>query len=178
MHTLSRRRVLCSLPILAAGCGSNARGGDCVDGPGSGEGTYCVVEGLVVRVFGATSLPEGAAVLANVDESTAVIVSRDADGWFARSAICTHTCCIVSLCADSGCGVLTSTPEACGSEEVERTDRVLCPCHGSTFRLSDGVPLDGPATVPLPAYAVSLDAAAGDVLVDTGRTVDPAQRVS
>jgi len=31
-------------------------------------------------------------------------------------------------------------------------NRVVCPCHGSTFSLQDGTVLHGPATAPQPAY--------------------------
>jgi nitrite reductase/ring-hydroxylating ferredoxin subunit len=31
-------------------------------------------------------------------------------------------------------------------------NRVVCPCHGSTFSLQDGAVLHGPATAPQPAY--------------------------
>jgi nitrite reductase/ring-hydroxylating ferredoxin subunit len=33
-------------------------------------------------------------------------------------------------------------------------DTVVCPCHGSTFRLEDGAVVHGPATGPQPAYQV------------------------
>jgi nitrite reductase/ring-hydroxylating ferredoxin subunit/uncharacterized membrane protein len=33
-------------------------------------------------------------------------------------------------------------------------DTVVCPCHGSRFRVSDGAVVEGPATVPEPAYDV------------------------
>jgi nitrite reductase/ring-hydroxylating ferredoxin subunit len=33
-------------------------------------------------------------------------------------------------------------------------DTVVCPCHGSTYRLADGTVVHGPATGPQPAYEV------------------------
>lgn len=35
-------------------------------------------------------------------------------------------------------------------------DSVRCPCHGSRFALADGRVLDGPATIPQPAYEVQI----------------------
>jgi len=33
---------------------------------------------------------------------------------------------------------------------------VICPWHGSRFRLTDGAPLNGPTTFPAPAYEVRI----------------------
>lgn len=134
---------------------------------------YCLLEALVVRVRGASSLEVGQVVLLNVDDTSAVILGRDEAGFYARSAICTHACCVVALCADDGCGALSPTPGAC--EQTPRgVGMALCPCHGSVFRLSDGVPINGPAMTPLPAYAVRL--AGADVLIDTGELTSVEER--
>jgi nitrite reductase/ring-hydroxylating ferredoxin subunit len=37
-----------------------------------------------------------------------------------------------------------------------KDDTVVCPCHGSTFRLGDGSIVKGPATSPQPAFEVRL----------------------
>jgi nitrite reductase/ring-hydroxylating ferredoxin subunit/uncharacterized membrane protein len=43
----------------------------------------------------------------------------------------------------------------CSLHEGElRGDTVVCPCHGSTFRLADGSIVKGPATSPQPAFDV------------------------
>jgi Rieske Fe-S protein len=136
-------------------------------------GSYCLVEAFVVRVVGVASLSVGESILANVDDNTAVIVGRDDAGLFARSAICTHACCVVSLCTDETCTDLFPTPDACGTSGPAGT-HALCTCHGSRFQLSDGAVLNGPATRPLPAYALTLDG--DDALVDTGTLADPSTR--
>ena len=140
--------------------------------------THCLVEKTLVRVAGAASLTVGEAVLTNVDDNTAVIVARDAAGLHALSGICTHACCIVSLCGDARCSNSTPTPGSCGSTRIAHGNAegqsILCPCHGSTFRLSDGVPLNGPTATPLPAYALSIGG--DDVIVDTGKSVDVSVR--
>lgn len=95
-----------------------------------------------MRVAAAAALEEGRAVLLNVDDNTAVIVARDAGGFHALAAICTHACCIVSLCGNAGCTSLSKSPGMCEATPVAAGDSsgpsALCPCHGSTFRLSDG----------------------------------------
>lgn len=136
------------------------------------------MEAALVRVVGAATLTVGQAVLTNIDDNTAVIVARDSRGYHALSAICTHACCVVSLCRNAACTELTPTPAECRATQVAENDpegeSILCPCHGSTFRLSDGVALTGPTSTSLPAYALSLDG--DDVVVDTGTRVDPMWR--
>jgi Rieske Fe-S protein len=121
----------------------------------------------------------GQAVLANLDDNTAVIVARDGRGFHALSAICTHACCLVSLCRVSTCSTVTSNPGECAATDSvsvdENASTIACPCHGSSFRLIDGAPTGGPARRPLPSYALRFDAQ--DALVDTARTVDAAARV-
>lgn len=178
---MNRREALRGLALLAVGC---ARGGaDSSTGeegcttPSTGVGDgYCLVEGLVVRVGGGVSLAVGSTLLANVDDNTAVLVGRDADGYYARSAICTHQCCIVALCDDEACASPNPTPDTCGTEGPVTSDRVLCPCHGSVFRVSDGAALTGPATTALPAYRVTTDG--DDLLVDTGTEIEIDVRTS
>jgi nitrite reductase/ring-hydroxylating ferredoxin subunit/uncharacterized membrane protein len=47
----------------------------------------------------------------------------------------------------------TCSHRACSLAEGDVQDGVVeCPCHGSTFRLSDGGIVRGPATAPQPAY--------------------------
>ncbi len=185
-HSISRRGALLflasSAAIDCAGGGAGAGGGGATGGactaPSKGGATPpCLAEAISVRVPGARRLAMGRTVLTKVDDRTAVLLSRDAAGFFARSAICTHACCVVSLCRDDGCAAVVPSPADCGSTslaDATSSSAVLCPCHGSSFRLSDGAPLNGPATTPLLAYAVTFDG--DDALVDTGSPVDPKTR--
>jgi nitrite reductase/ring-hydroxylating ferredoxin subunit len=183
---LTRRRAL---RYLAAGfatlrCGSKADKPnlDCAtEQPDAGGAVgYCLVEPRLVRVAGGRLIGVGEAVLTNVDDNTAVIVARDQAGFHALSAVCTHACCLVSLCRDTNCSSVSTNPGECGSTPLLSPPQVgtaiACPCHGSGFRLEDGSPLGGPALRPLPSYAISVDG--DDLLVDTTRTVDPSTRVS
>ncbi|MCB9679841.1 MAG: Rieske (2Fe-2S) protein [Alphaproteobacteria bacterium] len=130
----------------------------------------------MVRVDAGALLAEGEAVLVRVDDQTGVIVARDAQGYFARSAVCTHACCLVTLCDDDTCTGLLSALAACGPVGPSTSGRALCPCHGSEFDLATGAPQTGPATVDLPAYEVSVDGT--DLVVDTARVVAVAARTA
>ena len=86
----------------------------------------------------------------------------------------------MSVCLVPACTELTPTPAMCSSTDVAEVDpstsSIFCPCHGSSFRLSDGTPTSPPAITALPAYAVQLDG--NDALVDTSTEVDPSARVA
>lgn len=173
MRAVSRRgalQIIGGLPLACTGDDPTR----CAEASTHTGGRYCLIEPLRVRVTAAVELAIGEAVLHAVDDGTAVIVARDAGGWFARSAICTHACCVVSLCGEPACSSLTATPEACEQSPVRPLGLALCPCHGSRFQLADGMPLDGPATTPLPSLALTLDG--DDAVVDTGVEVDPEAR--
>ena len=64
-----------------------------------------------------------------------VVTQPMAGTWAAFSATCTH----------QGCTVAT----------VEGGD-IVCPCHGSRFAVADGAVTTGPATLPLPARAITV----------------------
>lgn len=173
----TRRELLVLFGAIASGCAAATETKATTEGcaePSDAEGKpYCLAESLVVRVADGASLAVGESVLFNVDDDTAVIVVRDAAGFYARSAVCTHACCLVAICSDDACTDISPTPGAC-LPTMRGTAKALCPCHGSVFRLDDGQPINGPATTPLPAYAVLLDGQ--DVLVDTGVQVSFAER--
>jgi Rieske Fe-S protein len=92
------------------------------------------------------------------------IVARDARGFFAFSAICTHQGCLVAF-GPTGCtgqGPATSvTGDSC------------CSCHGSSFR-GDGSVAGGPAQAPLPHFLVTI--VAGRIEVDPGVIIPPETR--
>ena len=182
MYALTRRETVRGLAAFGAGCAllpsctpastDSAGNADstCTEPTTGDDVGYCLVAAERVRVAGGTGLAVGSALLANVDDNTAVLVGRDAGGYYARSAICTHQCCIVALCSDTDCALPNPTPDACQQAGPSTGDHVLCPCHGSVFRISDGQPINGPAVEPLPAYSVALDGE--DLLVDTAFIVD------
>ena len=145
--------------------------------PGAPARTYCVVESGTVRIAGGAKLQSGDAQLYNVDDNSAVVLARDDRGLFAVSAICTHMCCLLTLCNDPTCAKPRTNPGDCHSSTVVQASMtglaLVCPCHGSTFRL-DGTVLNGPmlttgASTPLPHYAVAVQG--DDAIVSIGDMV-------
>jgi len=82
-----------------------------------------------------------------------VLVMRDQAGLYAISTRCTHL----------GCGL------------VRHQAGFACNCHGSVFS-ETGEPLRGPATQPLPWYAVRVTE--GWVLADLDRVVRPGTKTA
>jgi len=183
MHALkTTRRELLISALACTGCAGRSRersdaDAACEADADGGAQPYCLLSALRVRVPSGAALREGEAVLMNVDDNTAVILARDQAGLYARSGICTHACCVVALCHDASCGALTPTPLSCSRTPIVRPDPahgVVCPCHGSTFRLSDGGVTKGPARVALPSYRTIVDGP--DVWVDTSELVEASAR--
>lgn len=80
-------------------------------------------------------------------------VCRDAAGWFAMTAICTHAGCIIG---------------------VDVGQSFLCPCHASRYDF-DGAVLGGPAALPLSHFAMCRTAA-GTVGFDPSSIVKSTER--
>ena len=55
---------------------------------------------------------------------------------------------LIDRCSHRGCPL---------HEGELKDDAVICPCHGSTFRLDDGAIVKGPATAPQPALQVRVE---------------------
>ncbi len=88
----------------------------------------------------AASVPLGGGVIQD-----RVVVAQPMEGSFtAFNAVCPHQGCAVDSVAD---------------------DVITCPCHGSTFRTSDGSKISGPATTGLEPYSAAVDGS--DVVVTT-----------
>jgi len=99
------------------------------NGMGSSSGT--MTTGTVLGK--AADIPVGGGV---VYTAAKVVVTQPAkDKYHAFSAICTHVGCIVNKVANG---------------------TIDCPCHGSTFRVTDGAVVTGPADTPLPKKKIKV----------------------
>jgi nitrite reductase/ring-hydroxylating ferredoxin subunit len=88
-----------------------------------------------VTVGRADEIPEGEAKAFPVNGEE-IAVSRVTGTLYAFSDICTHRQCNLSL-----------------GGEIEGTS-ITCECHGSTFDMTSGAVLEGPATEPIATYTV------------------------
>ncbi|HJP65596.1 MAG TPA: Rieske 2Fe-2S domain-containing protein [Actinomycetota bacterium] len=79
-------------------------------------------------------LEDGKAIQATAGDTKVVVVRQDGS---------VHA--LLDRCSHRGCAL---------SRGQVRGDALVCPCHGSTFRLEDGAVVKGPATAPQPAFDV------------------------
>lgn len=156
--SLSRRRALSGaatlgvgVPLLAAcGGGDDGAAKDPASAPATdppstassptatetAAGTPSSGGGSGGGLVAAGDVPVGGGVIVKDAE---LVVTQPAAGEFkAFSAICTHQGCLVGSVSDG---------------------QIHCPCHGSSFSISDGAPQGGPAQSPLSEVAVTV---AGD----------------
>lgn len=88
-----------------------------------------------VTVGKADQIAEGEATAFEVSGAE-VAVARSGGTLYAFSDICTHRKCNLSM-----------------GGEIDGT-AITCECHGSTFDMSTGAVLEGPATEPIETYPV------------------------
>jgi Rieske Fe-S protein len=155
-HHLHRRTVAgaltigLGLPVLAA-CGGGDSSTDTATDPNtptpsgseptaSESSTPTESSSAPVDGFAQTSEIEVGGGTVYPDEQ--IVITQPTEGQFkCFTAVCTHQGCIVS--SVSG-GVIN------------------CACHGSAFSIADGSVVNGPATQPLAAEAISVE---GDAIV-------------
>ncbi|GGQ51308.1 Rieske (2Fe-2S) protein [Couchioplanes azureus] len=157
----SRRVVLSGAGALGAGCllaacgtdtknGVGADGGDFSNDPlpagsagpdanggGSDDGSDGGGSSGGKTLVAAVDVPEGGGII----KGDYVITQPEKGTYKAFSKICTHQGCPVTK-VDGG--------------------QITCPCHNSSFSISDGSPTGGPARKPLPETKVKKD---GDNIV-------------
>lgn len=94
-----------------------------------------VPAGTAVRVGKLSEVKVGSTATGNVNGKTVVIFRQDDKTVLAYDAACTH----------AGC------PVAPAGEDFD------CPCHGSSFKGSDGSVVNGPAQAPLGKLKAAID---------------------
>ncbi|MFJ6986915.1 MULTISPECIES: Rieske (2Fe-2S) protein [unclassified Streptomyces] len=129
----SRRTVLltsgaAALAVAAVGCGGDDGGGSASDGTPAPKGTPGQ------ELARTADIPVGGG---RIFKDEKIVVTQPTEGDFkAFSAVCTHQGCLVGSVADG---------------------TVNCPCHGSTFKITDGAVTGGPAPRPLPEEKISVE---------------------
>jgi nitrite reductase/ring-hydroxylating ferredoxin subunit/uncharacterized membrane protein len=86
-------------------------------------------------VLDETALDEGKPTAARANGLAVVLVRKSQ-----------HLHALADRCSHRGCSLHTG--------KLNPDDTLTCPCHGSTFRLSDGSIVKGPATSPQPTFDV------------------------
>ena len=83
--------------------------------------------------------------------------------YYQNDPVLSHVAALNLTCVHLRCIVNPGYAGSPGSGEF----RLQCPCHGSQYRLSDGVPVAGPAhdlgLLPLPRVVLSYDSATGNI---------------
>ncbi len=101
----------------------------------------------LVRVCHADEVPEGEARRFVVDSREIAVANLGDEGFRAVGDICSHAQAYLHE----------------GEIDVEERS-IECPRHGSTFDLDTGRPRTLPATLPVPSYAVKVEA--DDILIE------------
>lgn len=125
-QTSRRQAVMAAGAVGLAGTALTACGSGSSDG-----GATSSAAGGPVTVKAADVPVGGGTVLA---DAKTVVTQPQAGTYRAFSATCTHQGCLVT--------------------KVEN-GQIVCPCHGSTFSITDGAVTQGPASSPLPAKTVT-----------------------
>ncbi|WP_395293990.1 Rieske (2Fe-2S) protein [Kitasatospora hibisci] len=130
----SRRTVLCGAAAVLAAGGTVALSG-CASGGSSTAKTSAPAKPKEPVVVGpAADVPVGGGKVYR--EQKIVVTQPSAGQYEAFSAVCTHAGCVVDKVEDQ---------------------LIKCPCHGSSFNMSTGARVEGPAKLPLPEYQVAVD---------------------
>ena len=126
----TRRAVLgLAASVGAAGVVAACGGSGETGGPATSSSAPAGGEALTSTA----DVPVGSGVII---ASAKVVVTQPTAGQFkAFSSTCTHNHCQLS---------------------GFKSGRITCPCHGSTFSITDGSPDGGPAPSPLPEVAVKV----------------------
>ena len=91
---------------------------------------------LLTTRIPAENLAENSSLFVNVEGEPVLLIRKEGLDIIAFSAICTHLNCII------------------GYRKNQKD--IFCNCHGSSFSI-EGIPLNGPARLPLKKYSVSIE---------------------
>lgn len=131
-HGTTRRRALAGAGVLA---GTAATLSACGSDEGKDSGKSDIDPQNPVDIAAASDVPEGGAIKASEDGTTAMVTQPNKGEFKAFSSSCTH----------QGCSLTVQDTE------------ITCPCHSSRFSITDGSVQGGPAPEALPEYKVSVE---------------------
>lgn len=121
--------LLAACAPSTTGSSSAGAGATAASGGGAAAGGAAALAKLA-------DVPVGSAIVVKGADGKPIILSQPVAGKVVgMSAVCTHAGCTVA-------------PD--GSD-------LVCPCHGSVYKASDGSNVSGPAPTPLPSVAVRVD---------------------
>ncbi|MFG2619897.1 Rieske (2Fe-2S) protein [Streptomyces sp. NPDC048507] len=138
----ARRAVLAAGAAVLAGGTLAACGGGGAEAPArepggapspEGSGAASGQAGGKTLVKSSSEVPVGGGVI--LKDQKLVVTQPTAGSFRCFSAVCTHQGCLVNKVANG---------------------TIDCPCHGSTFQVSDGAVVKGPATRPLPEHQIAV----------------------
>lgn len=138
---VDRRRMLGGAAAAGVGltalsaCGSATSGAATSGSQSSGAGSGASSTGASAEggtAVAAADIPVGGGKI--LSNAKVVVTQPTAGTYKAFSAICTHQGCLV------------------GAVQYKK---IICPCHGSEFSITDGSVEQGPATEPLPTKNVT-----------------------
>jgi nitrite reductase/ring-hydroxylating ferredoxin subunit len=92
---------------------------------------------MEVKIASTKDIPPGEMVNI-VNDGKNILVANVNGNYFALANVCVHMDCNISS------GILDE-------------DRVICPCHGSSFDVKTGEVLRGPAKNPQPVYKLKVE---------------------
>ncbi|MFD3807929.1 Rieske (2Fe-2S) protein [Streptomyces sp. NPDC058611] len=139
----ARRTVLAAGAATLAGGALAACGGESEPKPASDPGSATTpsaassapAAGAANAIAKTADVPVGGGTV--LKDEKLVITQPTAGEYRCFSAVCTHSGCLVNKVADG---------------------TIVCPCHDSKFKDTDGAVTKGPATRPLPEKKISVAA--------------------
>lgn len=141
-HTDRRTVLAASAAALAGGALTACGGGDgekTTPNEPSGQATPSfapdTAAGAAATLVKAADVPVGGGKI--LKDQKLVVTQPTAGSFRCFSAVCTHQGCLVNKVANG---------------------TIDCPCHQSTFKVTDGAVVKGPATTPLPEKKINVAA--------------------
>ncbi len=145
MTDLTRRNVLAASALGVAGVTLAAcSSGDEPSTPGAedaGATPQASPAASGEALVAAAEVPLEGGVIIESGQTKVVVTQPQSQDYVGLSAVCPHQGCLVNEVVDA---------------------KIICPCHGSQFSITDGAVIQGPATSGLASVPVKLD---GDQIV-------------